>query len=377
MNEKLDFSLPAKKQKKSFLPILSVVLLIVLIGLSLINILVFSGRAGFARPFQNGVRSTSYLSSQQVEELASRLAGRDLYAQAASVWQDYLSGAALSDTERAKTLFQIGTLLEKAGTYAQAIEYFYRSEMTAKIDELEPQINVHLRDCFQKLGMFSALRYELMDRTSFEKQEPAGGKIVAEIGPEKITEADLDALIEETIDNQLAPIASFMTADQLNDRKQKMLEQYKSPEAKTQFLQSWLAQEVLYRQALEQNMPDEPEVKKVLEDMTRSVLSRQLMNKELADKINVTETDLQTYYQANKDKYIEPAKKDDPNSVDRQKSFDEVRDQVMNELVSRKSQDVQSDYIKQMINKYNVVIHTSVLGGTEEKTAETPEQKTK
>jgi hypothetical protein len=377
MNEKLDFSLPAKKQKKSFLPILSVVLLIVLIGLSLINILVFSGRAGFARPFQNGVRSTSYLSSQQVEELASRLAGRDLYAQAASVWQDYLSGAALSDTERAKTLFQIGTLLEKAGTYAQAIEYFYRSEMTAKIDELEPQINVHLRDCFQKLGMFSALRYELMDRTSFEKQEPAGGKIVAEIGPEKITEADLDALIEETIDNQLAPIASFMTADQLNDRKQKMLEQYKSPEAKTQFLQSWLAQEVLYRQALEQNMPDEPEVKKVLEDMTRSVLSRQLMNKELADKINVTETDLQTYYQANKDKYIEPAKKDDPNSVDRQKSFDEVRDQVMNELVSRKSQDVQSDYIKQMINKYNVVIHTSVLGGTEEKAAESSEQKTK
>jgi hypothetical protein len=377
MNEKLDFSLPAKKQKKSFLPILSVVLLIVLIGLSLINILVFSGRAGFARPFQNGVRSTSYLSSQQVEELASRLAGRDLYAQAASVWQDYLSGAALSDTERAKTLFQIGTLLEKAGTYAQAIEYFYRSEMTAKIDELEPQINVHLRDCFQKLGMFSALRYELMDRTSFEKQEPAGGKIVAEIGPEKITEADLDAMIEETIDNQLAPIASFMTADQLNDRKQKMLEQYKSPEAKTQFLQSWLAQEVLYRQALEQNMPDEPEVKKVLEDMTRSVLSRQLMNKELADKINVTETDLQTYYQANKDKYIEPAKKDDPNSVDRQKSFDEVRDQVMNELVSRKSQDVQSDYIKQMINKYNVVIHTSVLGGTEEKAAESSEQKTK
>jgi hypothetical protein len=377
MNEKLDFSLPAKKQKKSFLPILSVVLLIVLIGLSLINILVFSGRAGFARPFQNGVRSTSYLSSQQVEELASRLAGRDLYAQAASVWQDYLSGAALSDTERAKTLFQIGTLLEKAGTYAQAIEYFYRSEMTAKIDELEPQINVHLRDCFQKLGMFSALRYELMDRTSFEKQEPAGGKIVAEIGPEKITEADLDALIEETIDNQLAPIASFMTADQLNNRKQKMLEQYKSPEAKTQFLQSWLAQEVLYRQALEQNMPDEPEVKKVLEDMTRSVLSRQLMNKELADKINVTETDLQTYYQANKDKYIEPAKKDDPNSVDRQKSFDEVRDQVMNELVSRKSQDVQSDYIKQMINKYNVVIHTSVLGGTEEKAAESSEQKTK
>jgi hypothetical protein len=377
MNEKLDFSLPAKKQKKSLLPIVSVVLLIVLICLTLINVIIFSGRGGFTCPFQNGARSASYLSTEQVKELASRLAGRDLYAQAAGVWQGYLSGTALSDTERAKMLFQIGTLLEKDGTYAKAIEYFYRSEMTAKIADLEPQINAHIKDCFQKLGMFSALRYELMDRTSFGKQEPAGGKIVAEIGPEKITEADLDALIEETIDNQLAPMAVFMTADQRNERKQKMLEQYKSPEAKIRFLQSWLAQDVLYRQALEQNMPAEPQVKKVLEDMTRSVLSRQLMNKELADKINVTETDLQTYYQANKDKYIEPVKKGDPNSIERQKSFDEVRDQVMNELVSRKSQDVKSDYIQQMMNKYNVVIHTSVLGGTEEKATETPEQKTK
>ena len=156
-----------------------------------------------------------------------------------------------------------------------------------------------------------------------------------------------------------------------------MLEQYKAPAAKIQFLQSWLAEEVLYRQALERQMPAEPQVKKVLEEMTRGVLSRQLMNKELADKINVTETDVQTYYQANKDKYIEPANKEDPNSVDRQKSFDEVREQVMTELVSRKSQDIQSDFIEQMMNKYNVIIHASVLGGLEEKASETPEQKTK
>src|SRR4030042_448293 len=186
MNERLDFSLPVKKQKKSLLPVVSVVLLIILISLTLINII---------RPqHQNPpVRGYSSLSSEQVKELAARLAGRNLYTQAAKVWQDYLSGGALPDAERAKTLFQIGTLFLKAGAYAEAIEYYYRSEMTVKLAELEPQINVHMKGCFQKLGMFSALRYELMDRTSFEKQEPAGGNIVAEIGPEKITEANLDA----------------------------------------------------------------------------------------------------------------------------------------------------------------------------------------
>ena len=85
------------------------------------------------------------------------------------------------------------------------------------------------------------------------------------------------------------------------------------------------------------------------------------MNKELAGKINVTETDLQTYYQANKDKFVEPAKEGDPNSVARQKTFDEVRQQVASELVNSKSRDVQQAYIKQLMDKYNIVLHTSVL----------------
>lgn len=368
MDEKLDFSLPAKKQKKSFLPIVTVVLLIILIGLTIFNILTIPQNRN------NSVKSNSALSSEQVKQVAAQLAGRNLYTRAAEVWQDYLYRVTLPDTERAKTLFQIGTLHEKAGAYAEAIEYYYRSEMTAKITELEPQINDHIKNCFEKLGMFSALRYEMMDRTSFKKEEQAASKIVAEIGPEKITEADLDALIEEAIDNQLAPMAAFMTVEQRNEQKKKMLEQYKTPEAKTQFLQSWLAQEVLYRDALEKGLMEQPEVKKVLEEVTRGVLSRQLMNQELADKINVTETDLQTYYQANKDKYIEPAKKDDPNSVERQKSFDEVREQVMNELVSKKSQDVQNDLIEQIMDKYNVIIHTSMLKGNEKATSEDKEQ---
>ena len=368
MEEKLDFSLPAKKQKKSLLPIVTVLMLIVLTGLTIYNI---------STPSQNRnnpAQNTSAMSPEKVRQLASQLAGRNLYSRAAEVWQDYLAGVTLPRTERAKTLFEIGTLHEKAGEYAQAIEYFYRSEITEKIDELEPQINIHIKNCFEKLGMFSALRYELMDRTSLKQTEQAGGKIVAEIGPEKITAADLDAHIEETIDNQLAPMAAFMTAEQRNEQKKKMLEQYKTPVTKTQFLQSWLAQEVLYRDALEQELTEQPEVKKVLEEVTRGVLSSQLMNKELADKINVTETDLRTYYQANKDKYVEPANKEDPNSLERQKSYDEVREQVMTELVSKKSQDVQNDLIEQMMNKYNVIIHSSSLGGAEEKTSEDKEQ---
>ena len=213
MSDELVFSLPDKKRKTSFASRLVIILLLILTALGTADLLTRSGDRRL--PAENAASS---LSPEQVKQLAARLAGRNLYARAAKVRQDYLSAGKLSNTERAKTLFQIGVLLEKAGSYDKAIEYYYRSEAIAELDELEPQINSHVKSCFEKPGKFSALRYELMDRTAFDKSSSAGGKTVAEIGAEKITESDLDALIEATIDNQLVPMAAFMTTEQLMDK---------------------------------------------------------------------------------------------------------------------------------------------------------------
>jgi len=451
MAGELDFSLPERKNKSNPAHWIIVVLLLILIGISSANLFMKAG--GTKNAGQSAISSSS---SEQTKQLAGKLAQRNLYARAADVWQDYLAAGPLADGERAKILFQIGTLLEKAGRYDQAIEYFYRSEIVSELSELKPQISAHIKDCFEQLGKFSALRYELMDRTSMESAPAAGSKIVAEIGPEKITEADLDAAIENEIDSQLQPMAPFMTTEQFNEQKQKMLEQYKNPQAKQQYLQSWLAQEVLYREALQEGLAEKPEAKKLINDLTRGALSQLLMNTELASKINITETDIQTYYTANKDKFVEPATaridhilvddeqkakelitrlkggedftelakqftqdegtKDSGGKIDadvskgayipgigkyeelnkvifatsapavldepfktdkgwevvkvetitaeRQKSLDEVRQQVMSMLANQKRQDVQRDYLKKMMNEHNVIIHTSALSGT-------------
>jgi hypothetical protein len=361
MEEKLDFSLPEKKNNKSIISKVLVILVTALLVLVLVNLFLMVSR----QKTPAGI-SSSTLSSEQTKELANKLTQRNLNQQAAKVWQDYLAGSQLPDAERAKVLFQIGTQFEKANLYADAIEYYYRSEMAAKLDELEAQINSHIQDCFENLGKFSALRYELMDRTGFKQSEQAGSKVVAEIGSEKITEADFDAIIENSIDNQLKPMAMFMTPGQLNNQKKEALEQFKSPQAKMQFLQSWIAEEILYRQALQEHLTDKADVKEFLSDIERNVLSQQLMNEQLASKIHLTDTDLQTYYTANKDEFTESTDANDPNSPKRQKSFDEVRQQVMTTLLNKKRQDVQQDYIKEMMDKYNVVIHTSALTGKEE-----------
>jgi len=450
MEGKLDFSLPEKKQNNAITNLVIIVLLLILIGLSAANMALRPARDNQA---PNG---TSYsLSAEQTKQLAGKLAQRNLYIRAANLWKDYLAAGKLADAERARTLFQIGSLLEKANLYDQAIEYFYRSEIVAELGELKPQINAHIRNCFEKLGKFSALRYELMDRTSLEAAPAAGAKIVAEIGAEKITEADLDTFVESDIENQLEPMAPFMTPEQLGEQKKKMLQQYKNPQAKQQYLQAWLAQEVLYRQALEEELAEKPEARKLIDQLTRGALSQLLMNRELASKINITETDVQTYYAANKDKFIEPARAgishilledqqqaneligrikggddfgelakqfskdestkekagridtevqenssipgigtyeelnkkifavDAPKVLDesfktekgweivkvetltpeRQKALDEVSQQVISMLANQKRQDVQSSYIEQMMDKHNVIIHTSAMSG--------------
>ena len=450
MEGKLDFSLPEKKQKNAITNLIIIVLLLILIGLTAANMAL---RPATENQTPDG---TSYsLSAEQTKQLAGKLAQRNLHIRAANLWKDYLAAGKLTDAECARTLFQIGTLLEKANLHDQAIEYFYRSEIVTELGKLKPQINAHIRNCFEKLGKFSALRYELMDRTSLEAAPAAGAKIVAEIGAEKITEADLDAFIESEIENQLEPMAPFMTPEQFGEQKKKMLEQYKNPQAKQQYLQAWLAQEVLYRQALQEELTEKPEAKKLIDQLTRGALSQLLMNRELASKINITETDVQTYYTANKDKFVEPAKAgirhillddqqqaneligrikdgedfgelakqfskdentkekagkietevqegshipgigmyeklnkkifaaDAPKVLDepfktekgweivkvetlttqRQKALDEVSRQVISMLANQKRQDVKSSYIEQMMDKYNVIIHTSTMSG--------------
>jgi len=448
MAEKLDFSLPPKKSRGSAAGAFTVVLLVVLFILTAVTLIVtLSSRRG------GSAAATQGLSAEQVKDLASKLAQRNLYPQAAAAWQDYLATARLGDAERARVHFQIGVLLQKAGLYGQAVEHFYRSEAAAKVGELGPQINDHVKECFENLGEFSAMRYELMDRTSMTPSQAAGGKVVAEIGAEKITESQLDALIEENIENQLAAMKAFMTPEQFNEQKKRALEQSRNPQAKQEFLQGWLAQEILYRQALREELSDKPEVKRLVHELMRGALSQQLMNEQLASRIHITDSDVQTYYTANKDQYVEPdrakirhirvadqeranallngikkgedfaelAKQssedestkanggliqgdvvkgpsvagvgdsneindaifaanpptvlDKPFKTDkgwevikveekhpqRQMSFDEVRQQVTMQLLRQKREDVQREYIREMMDKHGVIIHASVL----------------
>ena len=78
----------------------------------------------------------------------------------------------------------------------------------------------------ESAGKFAALRYELSDRVGMSPSPDAnkpvskGDEVVAEIGPEKITESDLDQWIESQIERQLSRMAPYMPDEQVKKQKE-------------------------------------------------------------------------------------------------------------------------------------------------------------
>ena len=103
MDEKLDFSLPQKPTGGPFANKIIVALLLILTALGAANLFKNSSSGGSASQ-----ADTSGLSAGQIKQLATKLAQRNLHAQAAKVWQDYLASADLTAAERAKALFRRG-----------------------------------------------------------------------------------------------------------------------------------------------------------------------------------------------------------------------------------------------------------------------------
>ncbi|MBN1764410.1 MAG: peptidyl-prolyl cis-trans isomerase [Sedimentisphaerales bacterium] len=304
MAEGLNFSLPEPKKRGSLGNVLVVLLLLAVLVLAGVNMwLTLKGAPA-------EVTVDGSLSAEKLKELAGKLAARNLYEESARVWKQYLEAAPLSDEERARTLFRIGDMLLKAEKPQEAIEYFYRSEMVKELPDLTGQLNANVKEAFENAGRFAALRYELMDRTTYQPADNASNasaEVVAEIGPEKITQVDLERLVEEQIDAQLSQMASMMPPEQLNQQKERMLSQLASPQNKIQILSALMAEESLYREALAQKIDDDDRVKRQMRRVSRQYLAQLFLQQQIEDKIHITDSDMQTYYQANQSSYKEPA----------------------------------------------------------------------
>lgn len=249
--------------------------------------------------------ASAVLSPDNMKELALKLEKQGLNEISALTWKEYINTTSLDNKDAANIWYRIGKLYQQDDKDAKAIESYYRSESYAKIPEIETEISRRIQECFESLGKFAALQYELDKRVGINKSKDKDD-VVAEIGNQKITKSDLDQKIETTIEQQLLQLASYLPAEERNKQKEMMLKQFSSLSQKMNFLNQIILEEILYRKAREEKLMNDKNIRNLLKTQQKSFLALKLFEKELNEKINITESDLKNYYAAHKDDYVQP-----------------------------------------------------------------------
>jgi tetratricopeptide (TPR) repeat protein len=347
MTKRDDFELPGRESGgdrpgRALLRVTAAVLVIALAILVLQVVGMLGGHGG----------RRGGLSTDRIEALALKLERQGLAGPAARAWSDYLEASGAGPEKSARIWYRIGTIHQEAWGYEDALDAYYRSESFAPVDELEPEISRRVAECLESLGRFAALSDELERRTAVPGSGASGGEVLAEIGDLKITKGDLDAMIESEVDAQLSQVAGGFTAEERKAQKQALIESIRKQGGYGQWLERFVAEELLYRGAIEQKLHEEREYRAISRSVERKLLAQRLLDRAVAAEVTVTPEEMKAYYDANqgefeKDGTAEP--------------FEEVQDRIYVAVRSQKEREVQRRLLDELREKYDVVIHTSKL----------------
>ena len=97
-----------------------------------------------------------------------------------------------------------------------------------------------------------------------------------------------------------------ITLDELNKRWNEIPEQNRYGLTKDKLLDGLIQEELIAQESLKAGIDKTEGYKKSLEDIKRQLLVREYLNKEVVNKVKVTEADVKSYYETHKNEYVEP-----------------------------------------------------------------------
>ncbi len=351
MNQGIDYSLPDRNKGKDnrrheyLLILMSVILIAVLAGI----ILLITGYAP-----KGASHSAASPGKDDVKAIALKMEKQGLTDSAARAWKEYISFAPLTREEKAQIWYRIGRMYQEGSEFEKALEAYYISEAWASSGDIVPEMGIRIQECLESLGKFAALNYELKDRVDLKGTENGmTDPVVAEIGREKIRKSDIDARIEKIIETSLSRMAPYVSSEQLKVEKERLLKQYSVDSQRRSFVEQYIAQELLYRQARETGVANDPRVRDEIREREKALLAGKALENEYRDQIKITLADVRSYFEANREKYTEEDGKEP--------EFENLKDQVALELRTRKEREVQQRLLSNLKEKHGAVIHNSAL----------------
>lgn len=283
------------------------------------------------------------MSSSDRRELASRLLGVGLSEEAADQYEMYLDGARLGREDRAKLAFSIGKTYQDQGNLSRAISWYYRAEIFDPHSSLKSEIGSRVVECLEKLGKYQSAQYALESRAGLEKKEAGekkGGAVVARIGGREVTLGELNEALDK--------MPEWARKD------------FEKPGKKADFLKQYVANELMFEKAKKLGYDRDPEIQKQLDMFRKGLLINRVLEGEVQNKVQVSDQDIDLYYRANKEKYMEKDKKDE-KKPGRQKNLEEVKEQVRQDLLREKLNEKFNELVQTMLAAEKVELHPEAL----------------
>ncbi len=282
------------------------------------------------------------MRKEKARDFANELYNRQLFKQSADQYIQYIQTYKLDNNEQANVSYIIGDIyFERLKDYENALTYYIRAKYFNPKKELKRSIDKKIIACLERLERPEDAEQSLRESTSLEpekikKKRP--GAVVAVIGTREITQGDIDFEL-----SQLPP---------------SIRSQYQSKNKKLEFLKQYILTELLYDSAKRKGLDNDSDVIEGAFQAKKSIMVQKLLEQEISKKVKIEPGDVKLYYQAHKDRYVE---KDKEGNVKRQKTLQEVQQQVARDLAIERQQQVYEELAQKLMRAEGVKIYEDVL----------------
>lgn len=225
---------------------------------------------------------------EHLKTVADRLKVQGLPAQALRYYERYLAAADIPPGERANVSFLAAELAVTIGRYEEALAWLASAEAWGPAESVKGDVARLQRLCFERLGRSADADYQLAASASLDADANPRGAVVAKIGSERITMGDVD--------------------DALQALPKRVQDVYSKPGKKAEFIQHYVNNRILLRKAKNLGYDKDPEVRKQVETAQTELVVGAFLKKEIQDKVQVTDSELELFYKVNQDRYREPGR---------------------------------------------------------------------
>lgn len=286
---------------------------------------------------------TAGVSLERQREFASALFNQKLYIQSINEYVKLLENYDLDDNLRANINYTVGNIFfDNVGDFRNSLAFFLKVKHVFRESDLVDEANKKIIASLERLGRSDEAAAVLEETTSLN--EPAPDSPFQPLPGDTIAVIDGQVLTSGEFDRLFGFFYSAIPADQKdpdNLRNDKLV-----------FLRDHIKREVLYNSARRGGLDLDQEVLEVAFLQKKQLMIEKLLQNDIYVKVTVEESEIEKYYQENKDKLVQR----NPDGSQQQLSLEESQPIINQLLYSQQVNMLRDQLTDRLIEAQNAIV---------------------